>query len=208
MLAPEESMFPTSPLLGSPLAVRANNYEERKRIAELERKRDWSGLLRFAQEKQRLEPERPDWWIVSGYAWLAGGDYPRAIDILNRATQRSPEDTDAWNLLGETQRLSGQAGRAVQTLERASTMSRASRHITLFLLGEAYRDVRRPDRAIGAYREALQIEPQYAPAWYGVGNVYAQTGDRKQAQAALEELKKLDPGLAQLLAARIQAGGR
>ena len=144
---------PIDPLSASALAGRGDTFEERQRIAELNRKRDWSGLVRFAEERQRGDPEGSDWGVIAGYAWLRSGDYPKATSAFLRVIQRNPEDIGAWNLLGETQRRAGQPGRAVQTLERASAIGRTS-FATFFLLGEAYRDANRLDRAIHAYREA------------------------------------------------------
>jgi cytochrome c-type biogenesis protein CcmH/NrfG len=144
---------------------------------------------------------------LAGYAFLRGRDYPKAAGVLSRVIQRNPEDIGAWNLLGETQRLAGQPGRAVQTLERASAIGRTS-FVTFFLLGEAYRDAHRLDRAINAYREAVRLEPQFAEGWFQLGSVQARVGDREEAGMALERLEKLEPALAQDLKQRIQAGDK
>jgi cytochrome c-type biogenesis protein CcmH/NrfG len=165
----------------------------------LEIAQDWSGLTRFAEGRIRLEPTNYDWMVVAGYARLRGGDNAKATEAFLLVTQRSPEDIDAWNLLGEAQRLSVQPARAVQTLERAATIDRTS-FVTYFLLGEAYRDAGRLERATAAYRESLRREPQFAPAWFGLGTVYVRTGSREELQAVKEQLQKLDPGLAEQLA--------
>ncbi len=198
---------PTNPFLEFPLAKRADNDSDRQRIARFEQKQDWAGLQRVAEELLKRQSERSDWWVIAGYASLQSGDYPKAIDALSRATARSPEDIDAWNLLGETQRLMRQPGRATQTLERAATISRTS-HITFYLLGEAYRDAGRLDRASSAYQESLRIEPEFSLAWFQLGAVYARMGEREQARAVLERLQKLNPALAEQLAARIQSRTR
>ncbi len=119
-----------------------------------------AGLVQFAEEQQKRDPEGSDWGVVAGYGWLRSRDYAKAIAALSRVTQRSPEDVSAWNLLGEAQRQAGQPGRAAQTLERASIIGRTS-YLTFFLLGEAYRDASRLDRAVGAYREAVRLEPLF-----------------------------------------------
>ena len=205
--APEEAGPPIDPIPETALSGRGDSFDERKQIAELNRKRDWPGLVRFAEERQRRDPAGSDWGVVAGYAWLRSGDYPKAIAVLTQVTQRNPEDIGAWNLLGETQRLAGQPGRAVQTLERASTIGRSS-FVTFFLLGEAYRDARRLDRAINAYREAVRLEPQFAEGWFQLGSAQARIGDHEEAGMALERLEKLDSALAQDLKRRIQAGDK
>jgi tetratricopeptide (TPR) repeat protein len=205
--AREEAGPPIDPLPASALSGRGDSFEDRERIAELNRGRDWNGLLRYAEERQRRDPEGSDWGVVAGYAWLRSGEYPKAASALSRVIQRNPEDIGAWILLGETQRLAGQPGQAARTLERASAIGRTS-FVTFFLLGEAYRDTHRLDRAIAAYREAVRLEPQFAGGWFGLGSALARIGDREEARMALERLEKLDSALARDLKRRIQTGDK
>jgi len=158
-------------------------------------------------ERQKHAPNQPDWLVVAGYAWLRSGDYPKAIASFTRVTQNSPEDIDAWNLLGESQRLAKQPGRAIQTLERASAIGRTS-FATFFLLGQAYRDSGRLNPAIDAYREAVRIEPEFAPAWFELGAAYVRLREPQAARGALERLKGLDSTLGAELAAKIEAAGK
>jgi cytochrome c-type biogenesis protein CcmH/NrfG len=103
--------------------------------------------------------------------------------------------------------LAGQPGQAVRTLERASAIGRTS-FATFFLLGEAYRDAHRLDRAILAYREAARLEPEFARAWFELGTAYIRLRERDEVPAVLERLEKLDPALAQELKKRMDAGPR
>ncbi len=203
----EPPPLPADPLSASALFGRGDTYEVRQHIAELDKKQDWAAMVQFAEEQQKRDPEGSDWGVVAGYGWLRSRDYAKAIAALSRVTQRNPEDVSAWNLLGEAQRLAGQPGRAAQTLERASAVGRTS-FVTFFLLGQAYRDADRLDRAINAYREAVRLEPQFAGSWFELGSAQARVGDRKEAQMALERLEKLDPTLAQDLRRRIRAGDK
>jgi len=200
----ESAPLPADPLLASALVGRGDSLDERERIAELNQKRDWEGLLRYADERQRRDPEGSDWGVVAAYAWVRRGDYPKATAALSRVIQRNPEDIGAWNLLGESQRQSGQPGQAVRTLERASIVGRTS-FATFFLLGEAYRDSNRLDRAVVAYREAARLEPDFARAWFELGAAQVRLGERGEVPAALERLEKLDPELAVELRKRLQA---
>jgi len=200
----EPAPLPADPLLASALVGRGDSLEERERIAELNRKRDWEGLSRYDEERQRRDPEGSDWGVVLAYAWVRRGDYPKATAALSRVIQRNPEDIGAWNLLGESQRQAGQPGQAARTLERASAIGRTS-FATFFLLGEAYRDSNRPDRAVAAYREAARLEPDFARAWFELGAAHVRLGERDEIPVALERLEKLDPTLALELKKRMEA---
>ena len=200
----ESPPLPADPLLASALVGRGDSLDERERIAELNEKRDWDGLLRYAEERQRPDPDGSDWGVVAAYAWMRRGDYPKATAVLSRIVQRNPEDIGAWNLLGESQRQAGQPGQAVRTLERASAIGRTS-FATFFLLGEAYRDSNRLDRAVTAYREAARLEPDFARAWFELGAAHVRIGERDEVPLILGRLEKLDPMLAAELKRRLEA---
>lgn len=203
----ESAPLPADPLAASALVGRGDTYEMRQLIAELDRKQDWAAMVQLAIEQQKRDPEGSDWGTVAGYGWMRSRDYAKAIAALSRVTQRNPEDVSAWNLLGETQRQAGQPGRAAQTLEHASIIGRTS-FLTFFLLGEAYRDAGRLDRAVSAYREAVRLEPLFPRGWFELGSAQVRIGERRDAEASLEILQKLDPALADRLKERIEVKGK
>ena len=204
MSRPEELEGPPTAesLPASVLSERGDTYDDRKLIADLNKKKDWAGLLRFAQANQRVDPAGYDWGVLGGYALFRLGDYPKVIAVLTPIVRSNPEDIGAWNLLGEAQRRAGQPGQATRTLERASVVGRTS-FVTFFFLGEAYRDSQQLDRAVPAYREAARLSPEFAQAWYELGSASLRMGDRSEAQAALDSLQKLDPALAAKLKERM-----
>ena len=204
MSKPEELEGPPTvdSLPGSALSERGDSYDDRKLVSELNKKRDWDGLLRFAQGMQRQAPANNDWGVIAGYALFRKAEYPKAIAVLGPIVQNNPEDIGAWNLLGEAQRRAGQPGQATRTLERASAVGRTS-FVTFFFLGEAYRDAQRLDRAIPAYREATRLAPEFAQGWFELGAASARMGQRDEAKAALGNLQKLDPALAAELNKRL-----
>ena len=79
-------------------------------------------------------------------------------------------------------------------LERAITINSNS-PATFFLLGEAYRDDNRLERAKDAYRDAVRIEPDFSPAWQGLAGVLARTGPRADFEEAIKQLMRLEPGI-------------
>jgi cytochrome c-type biogenesis protein CcmH/NrfG len=152
----------------------------------------------------RRDPGGSDGGVLAGYAFLRLGDYSKAVASLAQVVQQHPEDLGAWNLLGESQRRAGQPGQAVRTLERASIVGRTS-YVTFFFLGEAYRDARRLDQAIPAYRESVRLEPEFARGWFELGSASARMGNQEDVAAALESLEKLDEALAEELKKRVEA---
>jgi predicted Zn-dependent protease len=202
---------PPTPPVDDPLAWaltgRGTTYEEREQISDLNGKKDWNGLLRFALDLTRRDPGGSDGGVVAGYALLRLADYSRAVAALSQVVKQNPEDGGAWNLLGEAQRRAGQPGQAARTLERASIVNRTS-YVTFFFLGEAYRDAQRLDQAVPAYREAVRLQPDFPQGWFELGSASARMGNQEDLAAALEILPKLDKKLAEELQRRAEASPR
>ena len=194
------ALMPVTPLLSAMLSTRGGDYENTKRIEELQRKGDWAGLARLAQAMVAANANNEDALILLGYAQLQLRDIPGATETLTRATRISPEEIDAWNLLGEAQRLSSRPDAAIRTLVHATSVDPSS-PASLFLLGEAYQDAGSVERALVAYNAAVELEPGMSPAWFSMGLLLKRSGRREEAAKAVQVLQKLDPALAAKLAA-------
>jgi len=163
----------------------------RQRVAELEKKGDWSGLARFAEDNIAKDPFSSEWRVVAGYAQSQLRDYPKAIAHFNELVRMRPDDATGYHFLAEAQRAAGQPERAVATLERALLVVRES-PVTFQLLGEANSDLSRYVPAAVAYRRALAIDPTYDEAWFGLGRAslrLARNADAREALRALEQLR-------------------
>jgi tetratricopeptide (TPR) repeat protein len=67
-------------------------------------------------------------------------------------------------------------------------------------LGLAYELLGEAGKAGGAYRAALRADPAYDLAWYNLGMLSIRTGNKGQALTALQQLRRLNPSLAESLA--------
>lgn len=190
-----EGTFPT--LLNNMKGVSEPN---REKLAGLEQKGDWEAVARFAHENIAVDPANADWYVVAGFAYAQMKQFDRAADQFQRAVQLSPDDIAAWNLLAQSQRAMGQPERAIRTLDSALRINQDS-PVTYFLLGESFRDLKRPERAVGFYEQALQRHPQFPEAVFGAGVAYAQLGRRMEWEIAVQRLRKMNPPLAEQLAA-------
>jgi predicted Zn-dependent protease len=204
---PTPVLAPVSPLLEGPLSIRANGYEAQRAVGELEAKGDWRSLASLAGRVTARNPADEDWLVILGYACLQGGQYAQAIEALRRAVERAPEDADAANLRGEALRRSGQPLEAARLLER-SVMDRPNSPPGWYLLGLAYTDLKRLDRARAAYLESVRIDPDYAMGWFGLAGVLARLGPRKQYEDALKRLGALNPALLEEHRKGLAASGR
>jgi tetratricopeptide (TPR) repeat protein len=63
----------------------------------------------------------------------------------------------------------------------------------LYCLGNALYVLKRYDEAITAYRESLQVHPEFAECWKNLGSAYHDRGDHAEARMAYEEVLKIEP---------------
>lgn len=172
----------------------------RRRIAELEGKRDWDGLAKFAEDNLAKDRNIASWWLVAGYAHARAGRRTRAIECYGEMVRLTPDDLLGWTLLAQTLREAKQLQRAVQTLNNAHLASGGTAE-TWFMLGETYAELNRDLPAISAYREAIKMNYEFARAWFGLGRAYSRLNRRREFEETLKTLERLSPPLAKELAA-------
>jgi tetratricopeptide (TPR) repeat protein len=105
---------------------------------------------------------------------------------------------EARALIGPSNSPAGTA-RAISLLEQASSTDPAFA-LAFAALGDAYwqkyereRDPELVSKATSAVTEALRIDPNQAPVYYSLGNMYQQTGRYEDAITALQRAIQLQP---------------
>ena len=189
------AFIPITPLLSSALASRGEDSQSAALITEMQKKGDWPGLAKFAQDRLLKDPSNGNLWVMLGYALVQQSRYPDAIQALIRAVAINPEDVDGWNILADAQRRAGQPGASSRTLQRAAALDPTSA-VTRYLMGEAFKENGEPDRAEEAFRDALKISPDLALAWFGLGELLLRSGSPGDLDLVAENLVHLDPKLA------------
>ena len=176
------------------------------RAVVLEEKRDWRGLLDWCRQLTRAEQRNADAWLHLGHAYEMLGRHSDSIDSLRQALRVRPNDADTWNLLGMSY---GSLERFTDAIaaHREAVRIRPDDADGWYYLGDTYNswaliyDAKQRGNAIDAYQRALSIKPDHRKAWYGLALAYAESGDRKAALAAVEELKRHDPAFGDRVAA-------
>lgn len=175
----------------------------RQRIAELESKKDWPALVKFADDNIAKDAFSPEWRLIGGYAHTQMGNHKRAAEYYREMVRLAPDEGTGYHFLAEAQRASGDSARAVATLERALLAVRDS-PLTHHLHGEVLSDLSRVVQAVTAYRNALKIDPMMAEAWLGLGRASLRLNRESDALEALAALTKLNPAMANQLRAMFE----
>jgi len=179
--------------------LRTVDQPNQDRLAEFEAKRDWDGMIAFAQKNLQVDASSPDWWTVLGYAYSQKAQYERAAESFAEVVRYSPDQVEGYNLLAEAYRMMGQPERAIRTLDRGLRVTRDS-PVTYYLLGENFNALGRPERAIEYYEQALRLDGRLVPAWYGLGVSYARLGRAAEFNEVVRGLRELSPPDAERLA--------
>lgn len=180
--------------------------KNRATLAELEKKGDWRGIAEYAAVNLTKDPQNADWWIVRGFAYAQLKEFPRAAECFQEAVRAQPTEMDGWHLLAESYRAMKQPDRAVRTLDAALRINEEFA-MTWFLLGESHHDLNRYDRAAQAYQQAINRDPRFVDAWYGLTVTNYRMGRKRETEEALAGLRRLDPQLAERVAAQIASAG-
>lgn len=119
---------------------------------------------------------------------LSQGRGAEAIPLLERCLELRPDDPNVLSNLASAYILAGKHKRAVPYLERATAIEPDNpslwANLAAAYLGKLITSTRaKQDRALEAYRRALELDAAYPNAHYNMGLIYV---DRKDWDAAHE----------------------
>lgn len=129
--------------------------------------------------------------IVQGNDCEDQGDYPKALEIYQRAVAMSPHSARARMNLGNAHSRLGNAPTAIANYRQAIGLQAdfVPAHLNL---GAALLAQGNLPAAEIAYRDALEIDPESASAWTGLGCALDSRSD--DAEAAFRKSLALEPG--------------
>lgn len=166
-----------------------------RELIELEKKKDWPGMLRLARILVQREPGRANWWFLQGYALARQGQHAEAIQSFEKVVRITPEDERTWLSMGKSQSELGQPERAIQTYKQALRYRPESAEAYL-ALADVYRKQGKLDLAIPNYRECVRYDADSIQGWYGLTLSFQLERQRERKDEALQSLRKLAPALA------------
>ena len=115
------------------------------------------------------------------------GDAQYAIEKLTLATQvKNFHQAETYVLMGDAYRKLVDGGNAVQSYQKALTLDPKDAEAK-YKIGKIYETQNNPEFYLPAYTDAVQLDPNYAPAYYALYNHYFFHGD---VDKATENLNK------------------
>jgi adenylate cyclase len=172
-------------------------FATRVLLGTLDFERGISDALTLAQRAIDLDPEDPWAHLAAGYVFTFSRRFGPAIEELNEALQRNPSFAFARIIMAAAYGFAGLAEEGYRQLEIATRLSphdyaQAGR---LSVEGLCHLVAYRYDEAVIAERRAVQLRPDFGPAWRTLTAAAGLAGDLELARRGLAESKRLQPNL-------------
>lgn len=123
------------------------------------------------------------------------GKYTDAIAKYNEALKIDPENAQANYEMAFTLVLSGKGNDGIPYVEKAIEKSNSVqlKAACYDMLGSIYDNDHQTQKAIGAYKNGVQVNPKYQRLYYNLGLTYFRNKQFAEAEANAIEAIKLDP---------------
>lgn len=149
-------------------------------------------------ELRAIAPQDP--WVYQQIAYLASesGSTDDAIAAYEGLTELDPSNTEAWVALGGLYADAGRSGDSAAAYAKVVELDPENAYQTFFNIGALIenQDELSPEdneRAITAFRKAIEIKPDYALAHRHLAYALLRKGDLAGARDALEGYLAADP---------------
>lgn len=139
----------------------------------------------------QLDPGFAPAYHGMGTVALKSGDYEEAEALLRRALELDPTLADAAVDLANALIRMGRAEEAVAPLVRHTRTSFGTSRRVLYSLGHVYLQLHEYEKAKTHYRAAIEVDPAWTRAYYGLSKACARLGETEQSEAYLEKFKEL-----------------
>jgi len=130
--------------------------------------------------------------VVYNYAvsLMRGEKFQAAIPPLRTVVRERPEMPQAWQALAQCLQATGKLTEAIEPLEQALLLQPDAK--TAFLLGSVAQKVENHEKAIGAYGQALALDPKYVKAQYNLALTLMDAKRYEEAVKAFDALIALE----------------
>lgn len=164
-----------------------------KKAVELDRKKEWDGLLRHALLWTVKEPKDVRGLNFLARAYLKTGQNAKAVTTFRKSLHRAPDaEGEVWYGLGLAYAASNDLDQAIAAYQRAVKSAPESAE-AWNSLGEAYAQLKQTAKAIDAFQQSLLQTPYLVKASFNLGNAYKESGQAAKAIEAYRQLLRSTP---------------
>jgi len=118
--------------------------------------------------------------------------FPQALELLQQALDKNAQNGFAYSQQAKIFFSMHDAPRARQTIEQALALQPYQPDF-LYVAGVIAENDSRIDEALAFFEKVTQVNPREADAYFEIGKIRLQQGDRRAARAAFRQAATLDP---------------
>lgn len=157
---------------------------------------DYASALKELLKAEQLTPEDPYIQNDLGLVFLSKGRYDDAVIKFSKALQLKSDYADARNNLGRTYLDLKEWDKAIAEFDKiVGDLLYGPMHYPLTNLGWAHFNKRQYDAAIGYYKQALELAPEFFIALRGLGRTYLEIGKPQLALSYFEKAAAAYPNV-------------
>jgi tetratricopeptide (TPR) repeat protein len=152
-----------------------------------------------------LQPIWPAAWNALGFINVQLKHYDEAATAFTRAVQQAPAKANYWNSLAAAYSYQNRFLLAVKALEdEQRAIAGSTEFVEWYNLANGLCSMEEFAAAAAAYRRALQLKPDYAPAWNNLGSIESVAGNTRAALDDYQRASALGDGSGANNYARLQ----
>jgi DNA-binding winged helix-turn-helix (wHTH) protein/TolB-like protein/Flp pilus assembly protein TadD len=141
-------------------------------------------------------------YYLRGVDLYSKGDFPLAIQMLEKSTELAPQFASAWANLGRayTAKASFQVGgrnhynKAEAAFAKALSLQPDAIDARIYM-ANMFTDTGQVEKAVPLLREALKSNPNHAEVHWELGYAYRFAGMLQESLAECERARQIDPGV-------------
>jgi tetratricopeptide (TPR) repeat protein len=169
-------------------------YEALGNVAESDS--DYSGAATAYRKSVELQPRDFYSRLRLGHVLGLLGQYPEATTVLKQASALRPSLPDGWYELATEQMLAGDDTTALANFDRACELQSAdpkNQYARCRCLGKLFARQNQPDKAIGQFRQAIEILPGNWEGHFELGGELDGANQLDEATKEFGEAARLNP---------------
>ena len=153
-----------------------------------------------------ISPNSAPAWHALGVTYVMAKDYRNGVDAIKHAIQLNPNQPTYHNNLAAAYSGGGAWKSALASLDEEKPLAQRLNSANVwYVLGNGYAKLGDLPNAIAAYRQTLQLKPNFAQGWTNLGAALQFNGDNAGAKDAYRRGQSLGDPLAGKDAAMLQA---
>lgn len=156
------------------------------------RKGDYAAAQPYLEKATAGMPNDADGWALLARAYHSARRYDDAADAYKKAVELAPDNSNFRATYGLILAQAERYEESLAELQKVTSSPGYKEAAGWTNLGWLYRNTKRPEESISAYKKALELDPKQEQAALGLGWAYSFVKDHDKAIAAYQQAIAID----------------